>query len=85
MPLKYLSSFWRSLEKPLINFQVELKLKWTNYYVLSAVGADNVNDNINGNNIIFTIKDTQLNVPVVTLQARDNQKLSKLFIKGFEE
>ena len=85
MPLKYLSSFWRSLEKPLINFKVELKLKWTNYYVLSAVGADNVNDNVNGNNIIFTIKDTQLNVPVVTLQARDNQKLSKLFIKGFEE
>ena len=85
MPLKYLSSFWRSFEKPLINFKVELKLKWTNYYVLSAVGADNVHDNVNGNNIIFTIKDTQLNVPVVTLQARDNEKLSKLFIKGFEE
>ena len=85
MPLIYLSSFWRSLEKPLINFKVELKRKWKNYYVLSAVGADNVNDNVNGNNIIFTIKDTQLNVPVVTLQARDNEKLSKLFIKGFEE
>ena len=69
----------------MINFKVELKLKWTNYYVLSAVGADNVNDNVNGNNIIFTIKDTQLNAPVVTLQARDNEKLSKLFIKGFEE
>ena len=66
MPLKYLSSFWRSLEKPLINFKVELKLKWTKYYVLSAAGADNVNDNVNGNNIIFTIKDTQSYVPVVT-------------------
>ena len=66
MPLKYLSSFWRSLEKPFINFKVELKLKWTKYYVLSAAGADNVNDNVNGNNIIFTIKDTQSYVPVVT-------------------
>ena len=27
VPLKYLSTFWRSLEKPLINCKVELKLK----------------------------------------------------------
>ena len=27
VPLKYLSSFWRSLEMPLINCRVELKLK----------------------------------------------------------
>ena len=36
------------------------------------------------NNIIFTIKDTKLDVPVVTLSARDNQKLSKLLSKVFE-
>ena len=44
---------------PLTNCKLELKLKWTNYYLLSAAGADNVNgnvdDNVNGNNIIFTI------------------------------
>ena len=28
VPLKYLSSFWRSLEMPLINCKVELSLKW---------------------------------------------------------
>ena len=79
--LKYLSNFWRSLEIPLINCKVELKLKWTNYWVLSANG----NDNDNGNaNIIFTIKDTKLCVPVLTLSARDNQKLSKRLSKGFE-
>ena len=59
MPLKYLSNFSRSLEMPLTNCKLELKLKWTNYYLLSAAGADNVNgnvdDNVNGNNIIFTI------------------------------
>ena len=37
VPLKYLSNFWRSLEMPLINCKVELKLKWTKYCVLSAV------------------------------------------------
>ena len=29
VPLKYLSNFWRSLEKLLINYKVELKLRWT--------------------------------------------------------
>ena len=44
----------------------------------------NDNDKNNANNIIFTIKDTKLYVPVVTLSARDNQKLSKLLSNGFE-
>ena len=34
--------------------------------------------------LIFTINDTKLHVPVVTLSPRDNQKLSKLLSKGFE-
>ena len=42
---------------PLINYKAELKL--------TAAGADNVIDN--DNNIIFTIKDTKLYVPVVAL------------------
>ena len=74
MPLKYLSDFWRSLEIPLINTKVELKFKWTNYCVLSAAGNENnINEDANANKIIFTIKDTKLYVPVVTLTARDNQ------------
>ena len=35
-------------------------------------------------NVIFTIKDTKLYVPAVTLSSRDNQKLSKILSKGFE-
>ena len=50
---------------------------------MSAAGNDNV-DNIVSNNVIFTIKDTKLYVPVITLPARDNQKLSKPLSKGFE-
>ena len=67
---------------PLINCKVELKLKWTKYCVLFAAGVDNTNANPN---FIFTVKDTKLYVPVVTLSARDNQKLSKLLSKRFEK
>ena len=34
--------------------------------------------------ILFLLSKTKLYVPVVTLAARDNQKLSKLLSKGFE-
>ena len=60
MPLKYPSNFWRSLEIPLTNCKIEIKLKWTKYCVLSPACADNVNgsvdENANGNTTIFTIK-----------------------------
>ena len=46
--------------------------------------ASNANANDNDNKIIFTIKDTKLYVPVITLPARNNQKLSRLLSKGFE-
>ena len=77
VPLTYLNNFWRSLE--LVNCKVELKLKWIKYGVLSAAGTD-----VDGNdddNIIFTFKVTILYVPVVTLSARYNKKLSKLCSK----
>ena len=51
------------------------------YCVLTA-GDDNAD--ANPNNIIFTIKDTKLYVPVVNLSARDNKKLSKLFGRVFK-
>ena len=42
-----------------------------------------INVNNDANNIIFTIKDTKIFVPVVTSSARENQKLPKLFRKIF--
>ena len=64
-----------------INCKVELKLKWTKSSVIAAAGVDN--DNANDNNIIFTIKDAKLYVPVFALSAKDNQKLLELLSKGF--
>ena len=77
MPWKYLSNFWRSLKMPLINWKVELKIKCTNYCVLSAAGTMMLV-------IGMAIKDTILFVPFVILSARDNQQLSKILSKGFE-
>ena len=81
--LKYLSNFWRSLEMTLIICKAELKLKWTKYCVFSSAGPDNINKRDSNNNF-FTIIDTKLYVLVVALSARDNQKLSKRFNKGFK-
>ena len=67
---------------PLINCKVKLRLKWKNYCVLFAAGVDNVSNK--DDRVIFTIKDTKLYVPIVTLSARENQKLSKLLSKVFE-
>ena len=34
VPLKYLSNFWRTLEMPLINYEVELILTWSSNCVI---------------------------------------------------
>ena len=50
----------------------------------SGAGNENeINNDDNAYNIIFTIKDIKLYAPVVILSARDNQKLSKRLSKGF--
>ena len=68
-----------------INCKIEIKIKCTKYCVLSVAGNESdVNNNDNANNIIFTIKNKKWYVLVVTLSARDNQKLSTLLSKGFE-
>ena len=61
---------WKSYEIPLINCKVELEVHWKGQCVLAAAAADNVN--ANESNIIFTIKNTKLHIPVATLSAREN-------------
>ena len=68
VPLKYLSNFWRILEMPLINCEVELILTWSAGCVIIYTDvADQVPT--------FTITETNLYVPVVTLSTQDNAKL----------
>ena len=83
VPLKYLSNFWRLLEMPLINYKIELKLRYTKYCVFSAAGADNTNDN--PNNIISTIKDKKLYVLVVPLSAKDIKNYQNISAKDLKD
>ena len=78
VPLKYLSNFFRSLEMPLINYKINLKLKWTQNCVLSSAAA------AAQNNVTFTITDTKLYVPIVTLSSKDTSHLSNLLSEGFK-
>ena len=43
-----------------------------------------IRSNGNSNDVIFTIKDTKWCVPVATISAKNNQKLSTFFSKGLE-
>ena len=67
VPLNHLSNFWRSLEIPLINCKINLKLNWTNDCVMSTIG-----------NTTFKITNTKLYLPIATLSSKDNVKLLKL-------
>ena len=66
----------------MINCKVELKIKLKIFCVLAAAGVKNVN--ANSNNVTCTIKNTKLYVPVVTLSAKNNQKLSNFVSNEFE-
>ena len=77
VPLKYLSNFWRTLEIPLINCEVELILKQSANCVI-------IYTNIANQVPTFTITETNLYVPVVTLSTQDNAKLLPQLKSGFK-
>ena len=77
VPLKYLSNFWRTLEMPLINCEVNLILTWSSTCVLIA--TDTLNQNAT-----FAITDTKLYVPVVTLLTQENTKFFQQLKSGFK-
>ena len=68
VPLKYLSNFWRALEMSLINCEVELILDWSGNCIITYTDVANRVPT-------FTITETNLYVPVVTLSTQDNAKL----------
>ena len=71
--LKYLSNFWRSLNIPIINCEVELILTWSKNCVLAdmTVNADADPVLVAPSGAIFQITDTKLYVPVVTLSVKE--------------
>ena len=77
VPLKYLSNFWRTLEMPLINCEVNLILTWSSTCVLIATGIQN-------QNATFAITDTKRYVPVVILSTQENTKFFQQLKSGFK-
>ena len=77
VPLKYLSNFWRTLEMPLINYEVELILTWSTGCVIIYTDVANENPT-------FIITEANLYVPVVTLSTQDNAKLLPQLKSGFK-
>ena len=74
VPLKYLSNFWRTLELPLINCEVNLILTWSSTCVITnSAGAG-----------IFEISDKNLYVSVVTLSTQENTKFLQQLKSGFK-
>ena len=77
VPLKCISNFWRTLEMPLINCEVELILTWSENCVI-------IYTDVAGQVPIFTITETNLYVPVVTSSTQDNEKLLPQLKSGFK-
>ena len=76
-PLKHLSNFWRTLEMPLISYEVEHILTWSAGCVIIST---NVADQVPA----FTITEKNLYVPGVTLSTQDNAKLLPQLKSGFK-
>ena len=68
VPLKYISSFFRSLKMPLINTKLYIQLNYTKDSVITYAAVAST----------FKITKTELYVPVVTLKTEDNNKLNQL-------
>ena len=75
VPLKYLSNFWRTLEMPLINCEVNLILTWSKDCVITNSTGEGK----------FAITETKLYVPVVTLSTKDKENLLKQLKSGFKK
>ena len=74
VPLKYLGNFWRTLEMPLINCEVNLILTWSLTCVITgSTGART-----------FVIKGKKLYALVVTLSTQYNAKLRLQLKSGFK-
>ena len=68
--LQYVINFWRTLEMWLISCEINIFLIWSEKYIYITGVYGNKKTK-------FTIIYTKLYVPVVTLSAQDDEKLSQ--------
>ena len=75
--LKYLNNFWRTIEMPLINCEVNLILTWSANSVI-------VYTDVAGQGSTITTTETKFYLLVVTLSTQDNAKLLPQIKSGFK-
>ena len=92
VPLKYLSNFWRTLNMPLINCELNLILTLSENCVLTSKATRDANPDVNPaiaavnypTKAIFQITDTKLYVPVVTLSTKGDNNFLEQLKSGFK-
>ena len=94
VPLNYLNNFWRTLDMSLINCEVFLILTWSKNCILASKEYRPTVPNQGGNPAVagienptattFTITDTRLYVPAVTLSNQDDKRLLQQLKTGLK-
>ena len=92
VPLKYLSNFWRTLNMPLINCEINLILTWSENCVLTCKATRDANPDVNPaktaannpTNATIKIMDTKLYIPVITLSTKDDSNFLEQLKSGFK-
>ena len=68
VPFKYINNFWRTLEMPLTNCEIKLILTW-------SAGCVIIYTDVADQFPTFSMTESNLYIPVVTLSTQDNAKL----------
>ena len=94
VPLKYLGNFWRSVDLPLINFEIKLDLSWSKEHIISEISIiPRVSGDANPpvqevavmqTSATFQINNAKLYVPVVTFSVNDNVQFLENIKQEFE-
>ena len=93
VPLKYLNSFWRSLDLPLNNCEIELDLSWSRYCIISEISRTSaVSANLpvlaveatHTTGATFQTNNAKLYVSAVTLSINDSIKFLENIKQGFK-
>ena len=93
-PLKYLSNFWRTLDIPLINCEINLIFTWSENCVITSKATRDADPNAipaiaeiyNPTGATIKITDPKLYIcPVVTSSTEDDNKLLEQLKTGFKK
>ena len=82
-----MNKFWRTLDVPLINFEVSLILTWSRECVITSMKKRVITitqRDTSPANATFQITDTKLYVRIVTLSIENDKRLLELLRTGFK-